>query len=81
MKRLLPGRLDLVFFLLMVFLCGLIVQFCQNRICVLGLLPMPIILAAAVSGLRERLSLDAALPHSQVLPPDSATADITGHST
>ena len=83
MKRLLLGRVDLIGFVAMVFACGLAVRFGQNHACVLGLLPMPIILTAAVRGLREKFSPHTISGRSQVfsLDPHVASANTRGQSS
>ncbi len=51
MRRLIPGRIDLMIFVVLALFCGLIVQLSPSRDYMLGLLAMPIFLIAALRGL------------------------------
>ncbi len=57
MNRLLPGRFDLIVFVLMALACGLIVQLSPSRDYMLGVLAMPIFLIAALRGLSRSRSV------------------------
>jgi hypothetical protein len=60
MSRYLPSRADLILFLIMAFVCGLIVQFSPQKDYVLGVLAIPVFLFASLRGLRRREALDRA---------------------
>ena len=51
------SRIDLFVFLLLTAVCGLIVQFNPGRQYLVGLLAMPIFLAAVFKGVREKAPL------------------------
>jgi len=55
MKRLIPGRFDVIAFVILALICGTIVQFSSHRDYMLGILTVPIFLFASLRGfLRNR---------------------------
>jgi hypothetical protein len=57
MKHLIPGKFDILAFLVLALICGLLVQFSANRDYMLGILTVPIFLYASFRGVRQKRAL------------------------
>jgi hypothetical protein len=53
MRRMIPGRFDVIAFVILALICGAIVQFSSNRDYMLGILTVPIFLFASLRGFQQ----------------------------
>jgi hypothetical protein len=59
MRHLIPGRFDLILFVVMALACGMIVSLSASHDYMLGVLAMPIFLFAVLRGFRQNKALSS----------------------
>jgi hypothetical protein len=72
MRHLIPGRVDLILFVVMALACGMIVSLSASHDYMLGVLAMPIFLFAALRGLRQNKPM---APVEAEIEPTDASAE------